>query len=95
MSPIVEELLKGNTYAQYDKAFFDANLNNVLINMNITTIIDLGINNAGEITLHEKFEINNALKFLNQATLSKKYMDLIEEIKGILRESLPNTKFAF
>ena len=80
---LVLKLIKGNTYEEYEALFTKAGLMDDEININITTVIDLTICNAGSITSEEILTVRQSLKELIYTHITPEYAEVI---KGVLKE---------
>ena len=80
---LVLKLIKGNTYEEYEALFTKAGLMDDEININITTVIDFTLCNAGSITSEETVIVRQSLKELIYTHITPEY---VEVIKGVLKE---------
>lgn len=87
-SSLVLELIKGNTFEEYDAIFDKAGLNDYDANRSITSIIDLTVCNAGSIVKSEQQSIVEDLEALNAMNLSDSYKLLISDLIGYILGSM-------
>lgn len=80
---LVQKLIQGNTYEEYEALFTAANLMDDEINIDITVIIDLTICNAGSITKEETLTVKQSLKDLVYSDIPPEYAEVIQ---GVLKE---------
>lgn len=88
LTPLVQKLTKGNTFAQYDSIFNKANLKNYQANSSISAIIDLTLCNAGAIVNDEIKSILDELDTLNKLSLDKTYKQLLVKLFTYIQNSM-------
>lgn len=88
---ILQQLIKGNTYAEYDALFTQADFANEDMNMHITQIIDLTICNTGSIMPDEIKALKEALVELSHSRPNSKYKTLLKELLTEVDSFIPKS----
>ena len=85
---LVLKLIKGNTYEEYEALFTKAGLMDDEININITTVIDFTLCNAGSITSEEAAIVRQSLRELIYTYITPEYAEVIKEVLKEIQERI-------
>lgn len=87
---ILEQLIQGNSFSEYDAIFLKANLKDIDLNMNLVQIIDASICNAGRITKDEVKAIKDALHEIKTTPLNTRYQKLVSDVIAKAQHLFPS-----
>lgn len=87
---ILEQLIQGNSFSEYDAIFHKAEFKDIDLNMNLVQIIDASICNAGRITRDEVKSIESALNEIKGTSLNSRYQKLVSDVLSEAQHLFPS-----